>query len=154
MTTFAAIPDLEARFPHELALVAADEQTGLRDDIRIGHGLTDASIEIRSILAARYSGAELAALDDDALALLRVYCMDIAFYRIALAFSRSSDNIKERHDAAIKRLEAIAAGKGALTGTGSPGGGSSGGDGAGVGQNEVVLEAPERMFTRERLGRI
>ena len=60
MTAYATIGDLEARYPHELTLLAADEQTGLRDDVRIGHALTDASIEIRAILNARYSPADLA----------------------------------------------------------------------------------------------
>ena len=156
MTVYATIADLEARFPSELTLLAADETTGLRDDVRIGHALDDASIEIRAILAARYSSTELAALDADSLSVLRVYASDIALYRVALSFSRSTDTIKERYDMAIKRLEAIACGKGALTGTGT---GSTPGSGTGtdvgdIGQNEVVVVAPERVFTRDRLGRI
>jgi phage gp36-like protein len=143
---------MEARFPHELTLVAADENTGLRDDARIGFGLNDASTEIRAILAARYSAADLSGLDQSSLDVLRVYAIDIAFYRIALAFSRSSENIKERYDQAIKRLEAIAAGKGALTTSTSSG--SADEPSADLGQNEVIVSAPERMFTRERLGRI
>lgn len=154
MTTYATIADLEARFPHELTLVAASEQTGLRDDVRIGHGLSDASIEIRAILAARYSAAELAALDQSSLDVLKVYCVDIAFYRIALAFSRSTENIKERYDQAVKRLEAIASGKGALTTSAGASGGDPVIDASDIGQNEVVVVGPERVFTRERLGRI
>jgi phage gp36-like protein len=123
--------------------------------VRIQSGLMDASIEIRAIHAGRYSSAELDALDETSLALLRVYCIDVAFYRIALDFSRSTDNIKERYDQAIKRLEGIAAGKGALASTViSSGGGDAGVDVGDIGQNEVVLVAPERVFTRERLGRI
>lgn len=154
MTPYATIADLEARFPNDLTIISADETTGLRDDVRIEHSLSDASIEIRSILAARYSPSELNAFDADALALLRIYTMDVAFYRTALAFSRSTDNIKERNDQAIKRLEAIAAGKGALGTTIAAAGSADAAGGADVGQNEVILEAPERMFTRERLGRI
>lgn len=153
MIVYATVTDLEARHRDQLTLVAADEQTGERDDVRITAGLEDASTEIRAILAARYSSADLGALDQDSLAVLRVYCMDIAFYRIALAFTRSSDAIKERYDQAIKRLEAIAAGKGALTSTGGSSGGGNDGD-AEVGQNEVMVEGPERVFTRARLGRI
>ena len=153
MTVYATIADLEARFPNELALVAADETTGLRDDTRIERGILDASIEVRGILAGRYSLAELAGLDQDSLDLLRVYTTDIAFYRIALSFTRSTENIKERYDQAIKRLEAIASGKGALNG-GNTGGGGPADPTEDVGQNEVVLQAPERVFTRERLSRI
>lgn len=156
MTVYATIADLQARFPAELITLAADETTGERDDVRIGHALADSSIEIRAILAARYSPAELASLDEASLAVLRVYCSDMALYRVALSFSRSSETIKERYDQAVKRLEAIAAGKGALSTTGGASGGPAGGDALpdGVGQNEVVLVAPERVFTRERLGRI
>ncbi len=153
MTVYATLSDLEARFPNELTLIAADEQSGLRDDNRIEKGLADSAIEIRAILAARYSAAELAALDQNSLEVLQLYTMDIAFYRIALAFSRSTDNIKERYAAAIKRLEAIASGKGALTTTLLGTGGRNDAD-TDVGQNEVIVQAPERMFTRERLGRI
>jgi len=154
MPAFATIADLESRFPNDLALVAADEQTGERDDVRIGLGLDDATTEIRAILAARYSAADLAALDETSLAVVKVYCIDIAFYRIALAFSRSTENIKERYDQAIKRLEAIASGKGALSTTNSGAGGSPTDTDGDVGQNEVIVEAPTRVFTRERLGRI
>lgn len=153
MTVYATLADLEARFPNELTLIAADEQTGLRDDNRIEKGLADSAIESRAILAARYSAVELAALDQNSLEVLQLYTMDIAFYRIALAFSRSTDNIKERYAAAIKRLESIASGKGALTTTLTATGASEASN-SDIGQNEVILEAPERMFTRERLGRI
>ncbi|MCO5059640.1 MAG: DUF1320 domain-containing protein [Rhizobiaceae bacterium] len=154
MTAYATISDIEARYPQELGLLAADETTGLRADGRITLALSDASREIRAILQARYSPTDLASLDIESRAVLSVYCMDIALYRIALSFSRTSDIIKERYEATIKRLEAIAAGKGALTFTGS--GGGSGDDGAvgAIGQNEVVMVAPERIFTRERLGKI
>lgn len=155
MQPYATIADIEARFRDQLTLVAADEQTGLRDDVRIESGLLDASIEIRSILAGRYAPAELDSLDEASLQILKVYAIDVAFYRIALDFSRSTDNIKERYDQAIKRLEAIVAGRGALTTTGGPGGGTDPAVDVGeIGQNEVVLTAPDRVFTRDRLGRI
>lgn len=156
MTAYATIADLASRFPAELTLLAADETTGLRDDVRIGHALDDASIEIRAILAARYAPAELAALDASSLEVLRVYASDIAFYRVALSFGRTTENIKERYEIAIKRLEAIASGKGALSTTIStaPAGGGADVEVGDIGQNEVVVVAPERVFTRERLGRI
>lgn len=154
MPSYATIADLEARYPAELGLLAADETTGERDDIRVGHALDDASIEIRAILAARYSPAEFDAFDTHSLGVLRVYASDIALYRVALSFSRTTDAIKDRYDMAVKRLEAIAAGKGALTTTISAGTITGDGTDANVGQNEVVLVAPERVFTRDRLGRL
>ncbi|MCY1705487.1 gp436 family protein [Pannonibacter sp. SL95] len=153
MQLYASIADIDARYPDQLTLIAADEQTGLRDDARITSGLTDASAEIQAILAARYSAAELAQLDEASLAVLRLYCIDIAFFRIALDFSRCTEAIKERHAAAIKRLEAIAAGKGALTSAISNNSGTPG-EADGIGANEVILTSPGRIFTRERLGRI
>jgi phage gp36-like protein len=150
---FAALGDLEARYPSELTLLAADENTGLRDDARINLAIDDATTEIIAILQARYSTADLANLDETSLTIVKVYCMDIALYRVALAFSRSSETIKERYEATIKRLEAIASGKGALGLVGSGSGDTS--DPAGsIDQNEVVITAPERMFTRSRLGRL
>ncbi|MGB3831516.1 MAG: phage protein Gp36 family protein [Mesorhizobium sp.] len=154
MTAYATITDLERRYPQEIALLAADEQTGLRVDARIEAALADASVEIRAILQARYSPADLARLDAGSLEVVKIYCMDIALYRTAIAFSRTSDIIKERYEAAIKRLEAIAAGRGALGLDGSGDGAGTGNEPAHIGQNEVVVEAPERMFTRKRLGRI
>lgn len=154
MQPYATIADMDARFRDQLTLVAADEQTGLRDDIRIDNSLIDASTEIRAILAARYSAADLSALDETSLAVLRLYCIDIALYRIALDFSRSTENIRERYDQAVKRLEAIASGKGALGTVTSIAPMTEGVEAGDIGQNEVVLAAPERMFTRERLGRI
>jgi len=103
---FAALADLEARYPSELTLLAADENTGLRDDARINLAIDDATTEIIAILQARYSTADLSNLDETSLTIVKVYCMDIALYRVALAFSRSSETIKERYEATIKRLEA------------------------------------------------
>ncbi|SON55813.1 Mu-like prophage protein gp36 [Hartmannibacter diazotrophicus] len=145
---YATIADLEERYPDELVLLAADGATGLRDDDRITAALDDASIEVKSILQARYSAAELALLDADGLAIVKVYTMDIALFRIAISFSRLTDDIRERYKSALKRLEAIAAGKGALTftggGTPDPNDASS--------QNAVLVSAPERVFTRARQG--
>src|SRR5690606_13422593 len=108
---------------------------------------------VQAILQARYSPADLVQLDLNSKAVLRVYTSDIALYRVAISFSRSSETIKERYEQSVKRLEAIAAGKGALTSSVT---GSADGD-ADVGpidQNEAVIIAPERIFTRKRFGSI
>lgn len=155
-TAFATLDQLAARHPSELVVLAADESSGVRDDVRVEAALLDASAEMRGILQARYTPSDLDALDVDSREILAVYAMDIALYRVALSFSRSSDRLKEAYDNAIKRLEAIAAGKGGLTVISS---GSIGGSGViaedvgEIGANGVVIDAPERIFTRDRFRR-
>lgn len=148
---FATLADLESRHPADLIKLAADEQTGLRDDDRIEKSLIDASAEVRTILKARYTLDDLARLDADSLDALRLYTIDIALYRIALAFSRSNERIEERYKAAVGRLEAIGAGKGGLSFEGGTGTDDDAG-GAVIAPNEVVVDAPTRVFTRERTG--
>lgn len=153
--TFATLADVLARYPSEATVLAANEETRERDDTRIEAALVDASAEIRAVLFARYTREELARIDDDSREVLRIYATDIALYRVALSFGRGNERIKERYDAAVKRLEAIAAGKGALTFDGPGGGGVPGnglpGEPSNVGPAEPLVSAPERVFTRERL---
>lgn len=156
MTPYATRLDVQERHPREIAVLAADETTRQVDWARVDASLVDVSAEIRGILAARYSPSELGRLDADSLALLKLFAVDMSLYRVALSFGRQTPATKERYDLAVARLEAIASGKGGLgiePGPGNPGPGD--GDGSGeASPNEVILDAPERMFTRDRLGRI
>ena len=149
MANFCTLDDLVERHPEQLALLAAHEETGVRDDIRVERACRDASAEIRGILFARYSSDDLLRVDETSAEILRVYAIDIALYRISVAFSRTSETLKERYDASIARLTAIAAGKGGLTIVG--GVGSSGTEDGAISPGGVVFDAPERMFTRDRL---
>ncbi|KZM49455.1 DUF1320 domain-containing protein [Labrenzia sp. OB1] len=151
MPAYASQSDIENRFPDELILLAGDETDGSLDAGRVASALGDASTEIRAILKARYGSGDLERLDADSLDILKVYAIDIGLYRIALSFSRSNDQIKERYDAAIKRLEAIAQGKGGLSFETSGGGPSSGDDEDLTSPNEVLIDVPDRVFTRNRL---
>lgn len=148
MTPFVTLADLDARHPAELITLAADEQTGVRDDVRIELAIADAGSEIRAILKARYSADELGRIDGDSRGTLKIYAIDIALYRIAISFSRSNERIEERYKTAIKRLEAIAAGKAALTFSGSESSDETANETASP--NEVLIDVPERMFTRDR----
>ncbi|PIO98586.1 conserved hypothetical protein [uncultured Pleomorphomonas sp.] len=152
MTAYATLADLTERHPQEVILLGADETTGVLDEVRVARALDDASIEARTILQGRYTRSELDRLDADGLAILKIYVMDIALYKVALSFSRLTDDIRERNQAAVKRLEAIVAGKGALTfeGSGATEDGISVGDAS---PQTVLVDAPERVFTRARLGR-
>ncbi|MCX5512276.1 DUF1320 domain-containing protein [Kaistia algarum] len=152
MSAFATLDQVVTRYPSEATILAADEVTRVRDDARIAAALSDASSEIRGILYARYTEAELGRATSESAAVLQLYCIDIALYRVALSMGRSNERIKERYDAAIARLTAIAQGKGALAIEGA--GGVDPETGAGEGDaspNEVLIVGPERMFTRERM---
>jgi phage gp36-like protein len=156
MTPFATLAQLVARHPAELVVLAADETTGERDDARIEAALSDASAEMRGILQARYTPTDLDALDETSREILAVYAQDIALYRVALSFSRSTERLKEAYENAIKRLEAIAAGKGGLTvvsGSSGPSTPTSAEDVGEIGPNGVVIDVPERIFTRDRFRR-
>lgn len=153
-TPFAILSDLEARFPGELIVLAANESTGLRDDVRIENALSDASSEMRGILKGRYSAAELERLDADSLAMLRVYAMDIALYRVARSFSRSSERLESGYGDAIKRLQQIADGKAGLSFDGG-GDDDPSAPSSAASPNEVLIDAPaERMFSLRRMGRL
>lgn len=149
--TFATLQDLATRYPAELITLAADEATGIRDDARIEAVLRDVTVEARAILLARYGRQDLDRLDDDARDVLRVYAMAMALYRVALSFSRSSERLEKGYADAVKALQAIAAGKGALglvtdDANDPP---SPGSDGANNGV--VLVESAERLFTRQRM---
>lgn len=146
---FATFEDIETRFPRELVTLAADETTRLVDRDRVDATLIDVATEIRAILAARYTPDQLDKLDTDSFAVLKLFSIDMTLYRVALAYSRATEALKERYDIAVKRLEGIASGKGGLTFEGGSGSGSDDEDGL-VGPNEVILVAPERLFTRKR----
>lgn len=149
---FATRADIERRHPRELAVLAADETTRLVDGERVDAALVDVSTEIRAILASRYPADALDQLDEESRGVLRLYAIDMALYRVSLSFGRQTETIKARYDAAVRRLEGIAAGRGALTvlGDGDP---PVAGEPAGpASPNEVLVSAPERLFTRRRFG--
>jgi len=152
---FATFDEIKARHPRELLIVAADEKTRELDRARVDAALIDVSTEIRAILAARYTPAELDRCDTDSLGVLKLFSIDMAMYRTALSNARSTEQIKERYDNAVKRLESIAKGNGGLTfeggGSGSP---DEDGEGGVISPNDVILVAPERVFTRRRLGSV
>lgn len=152
MTPFAALADITARYPDELVVLAADPATGLQVDARVEAALIDASAEMRAILAARYTPAEIARLDEPSRDILRAFAIHIALYRVALSFARQTEAIKERYDIAIKRLEAIAAGRGGLGLDGGSDDADPTAPGGAIAPNEAVVDAPERVMTRQRLG--
>lgn len=153
---FVTRADIEARHPQTLAVLAADEETRVVDPARVEAACADASTEIRGILGARYDADALARLTAESRGLLLLYALDIALYRISSSFGRTTEELAKRYDAAVKRLEAIAAGKGALEC--EPAGGVGGPPAPGpdepgtIPPAGIVMDAPERLFTRRRYG--
>lgn len=151
-TPFVTRAEIQARHPRELAVLAADETTRQVDPVRVDKACLDASAEIRAILRSRYTAEDLERADSESRDVLRLYAVDIALYRVALSFGRSSETIEKRYAAAVKRLEGIATGKGALGQDGAgtaPAGPEPGTSGS---PNEVVIDVPPRLFTRRRYG--
>ncbi|RLQ88911.1 phage protein Gp36 family protein [Notoacmeibacter ruber] len=147
MTALVTLADLEERHPAELLTLAADETTGFRDDDRIDAAIADATAQIRGMLKARYSVADLNRLDEESRSTLRIDAIDITLYRVALSFARSSERIEERYKAAIKRLEAIVTGKAALSFAGDDGETRD----ADASPADIRIDAPERRFTRRTM---
>ncbi len=152
-TPFVTLDEIKARHPRELMVLAADETTRQVDPVRVDAACLDASVEIRGILASRYTPEDLGRVDTEGQALLRLYAIDITLYRVALSFGRSSETIEKRYAAAVKRLQDMATGKGALTVLPAPGSAPAGEGPVQAGSpNEVIIDAPERLFTRRRFG--
>jgi phage gp36-like protein len=158
---FATQADIDAAYPRELGVLSADERTRQIDSVRVAASLSRASGEVRQILAGRFAPDDLTKLDEDGFAALRGYAIDIALYYVSLSFARTSETIKERYTNAIKRLEAIATGKGGLTfmtldGVGGaltpPSNNPVASLPAHIHPNEPVVLAPPRLFGRERSG--
>ncbi|WP_288579839.1 phage protein Gp36 family protein [uncultured Methylobacterium sp.] len=149
---FVTRAEIQARHPRELAVLAADEKTREVDAVRVDAACLDASVEIRGILASRYTPDDLERVDAESAAVLRLYAIDIALYRVSLSFGRSSETVEKRYGAAIARLRDMAVGKGALNVTPAGGPATAAGPATSGSPNEVVIDAPERLFTRRRFG--
>ena len=101
---------------------------------------------------SRYNEGDFERLTDPSREVLRAFAIDIALYRVALSFARSSERLQTNYDAIIKRLQGIADGKGKLSFVGDDAGTpikEPGLDGASDGRVNVV--SAERLFTRERM---
>jgi len=148
---FATTADVQARYPSDAALLCADETTREPDWARFDAALADVSMEISIILQARYTRAQLSDLDVESLGALRLFAIDMAMYRVAVTFARTTDELKTRYEIAVARLEGIASGKkGALT-FNSSGSGSVDGATTTGSPGEAIVVAPERHFSRERM---
>ena len=148
-TPYATTTDVQARYPKDAALLCADETTRQPDWTRFDASLADVSMEARIILQGRYTPAQLDDLDADSLGALKIFAIDMAMYRVAVAFARSTERLEKNYQNAVARLEGIAKGRGGLTF--NTGAGSVDGETVSSSPGEAVVVAPERQFTREKM---
>jgi phage gp36-like protein len=148
---FATKDDVQARYPNDAALLCADETTREPDWARFDAALADVSMEIRIILQARYTSAQLNDLDEESLGALKLFAIDMAMYRVAVTFARTTEELKTRYDIAVARLEGVASGKkGALTFNSSGVGAVDGATATGS-PGEAIVVAPQRQFSRDSM---
>ena len=104
MTVYATLADVDARYPDELARLAAGPD-GLSDDARIDAALVDVSTEIDAVLLARWRRDELARIDAASVALLRSFAVRMSLHMVSLAFSRASEPVEKSYNAAKASLK-------------------------------------------------
>lgn len=136
--TYAAKQDMIDRFgDEELALLTDRVNGAVVDDVVLTRALEDADAKINAYIGKRYS-LPLASMPRVILAA----AADIARY--GLYEDRATETVKERHGAAIKFLESVAAGRVSLGDIASaieiPG--ETGGP---------AVQAPDRVFTQDTL---
>jgi phage gp36-like protein len=146
---YATTADVQARYPKDAALLCADEATRQPDWARFDAALSDVSMEARIILQGRYTPAQLADLDAESLGALKVFAIDMAMYRVAVAFARSTERLEKNYQTAVARLEGIAKGRGGLTFV--SGAGAVDGETVSTSPGEAIVVAPERQFSREKM---
>jgi phage gp36-like protein len=148
-TPYATTADVQARYPKDAAMLCADETTRLPDWSRFDAALSDVSMEIRIILQGRYTAAQLGDLDEESLGALKVFAIDMAMYRVAVSFARSTERLEKNYENAVARLEGIAKGRGGLTFV--SGAGAVDGESVSTSPGEAIVIAPERLFSRDTM---
>ncbi|MBF0186015.1 MAG: DUF1320 domain-containing protein [Magnetococcales bacterium] len=105
---YATIADLIQRYGEDELIQRSDRRAGrIRDDVVINQALADASAEIDSYLASRYS-LPLSGVPD---VLVRL-CCDVARYR--LWADKVTEIVRTRYEDAVRQLKDIARGQATL----------------------------------------
>jgi len=104
---YATLDDMVSRFGEtELIAITDREQTGVADPVVAGNALDDASAEIDSYLAGRYTLPFVAAPR-----VIGRLCCDIARYNLCVAGPRMTEEVRDRYRDTVRFLELAAAGK-------------------------------------------
>lgn len=144
---YASEADLDRVWGREtIDLVTIDAGLGGRDASKIAAALDDASAIVDSYCGRRYPVP--LALSEAGVRLVTGYVCDIAVGRLATTAGRITEVIKSRSDAAHTWLRDIAAARADLPVIASTANGPAAPP---ISPNEVILDAPERVFTRDSL---
>lgn len=153
---YATRQDLFDRHRPEVVLYAVDDE-GLGQwtqeaEARVDQGLQDAADEIDSYLGQRYS-LPITPVPR----FLKKVTVDIAAYNIfgrrGFKEGTADDVVVQRYEQAVRWLKAVAKGEASLPADGSDPGGSGGtvGDGTVDASSAPEVQAPERVFGRQKL---
>ncbi|MEL6477625.1 MAG: DUF1320 domain-containing protein [Pseudomonadota bacterium] len=143
---YATEGDIVAMYGAEkLAIVADANFDGVPDAERVQAALVQASAEIDTHIGTVHK-LPLHAIPE----ILKTWCIDIAIYRMANRAAQQTEEMRQRRDDAIKALMRIAEGKQELVLPPDPNADPTA-PAAGQGPNPVVIEGPERIFSRDKL---
>ncbi|HEY8136259.1 MAG TPA: DUF1320 domain-containing protein [Methylocystis sp.] len=150
---YATSADLDTKWTAEAVTLAAyNGQADARDADRVAMALDNASALIDGYLAKRYS----LPIDPSPVGarLLRNLCCDLAMGELATTPMTRNDIVIEAVKAARDFLAQLGQGKADIPQNPSPDGGAGGAVPAVISPNEAIVEANDRMFTRNRLRRM
>lgn len=139
---YATIDDITDLYGADALYVADRDQDGAADTAAVDRALSSSSAEIDTYIGVRYA-LPLAEVPE----FLKTVCVDIAVYRLALSADVLSEEHRRRYEDALNFLKRVADGKAALqfassapTEDGTPA----------PGPRPIVMEGPERLFSREK----
>ncbi|MEM1344857.1 MAG: DUF1320 domain-containing protein [Pseudomonadota bacterium] len=140
---YATRADIETIYGADtLARVADRDFDEVIDDAAVDAALARASAEMDGYIRSRYA---LPLAEEQPL--LVQPCIDIAIYRLAQSGAGRTDEDRTRYEDAVKLMDRISKGKVELVLPPPPGGDAT----EGLGPQPVVIEGPERLFSREKL---
>ncbi len=132
--------DTEADQSH----LADPERSGTADLALIDRAIELASNEMDGWLAARY---ETPVSDLKSLPVLNAHVIAIATHQMARTSGAVTEEIRKRYEDSIAYLRAVSQGKADLPRTPPPASDAESASGSG----EIIISAPERLFTRDSL---
>lgn len=140
MPNYATLAEMLARFPEEeLIQLTDDERTGEIVEHRVDTAIGTAETVVNGYVAAFYKRVDLTA--PVPAALVDLTCDLARFY--LFRHDSPTEQVQNRHDAAIVRLKDIASGKFKL---------DLGEEVIPEREGAILLEAPEREFSQSKLG--